>query len=333
MPSVQARVCVVIAAYDAEATISRAIASALEEPEVAEVIVVDDSSRDGTCEAAAACDDGTGRLQLIRCPQNGGPAAARNLALDASAAPLVSILDSDDFFVPGRFRTLLDEDDWDMIADNIVFVPPETADTLGPVQRFERRARFLGLAEFVEGNISQRGRRRGEIGFLKPVMRRAFLEAHGLRYGESLRLGEDYDLYARALACGARYKVVRHCGYVAVERPDSLSGLHRTEDLQRLGEADEAIMDTLGLDAGARSALVRHRRQIHEKFEHRRLLDRKREGGIAAAVRYALSRPAYMPAVAGAVLRDKLGTMAPRRAMNSPAAAPRYLFREGMLPE
>ena len=34
-------------------------------------------------------------------------------------------------------------------------------------------------------------------------MRRAFLERHGLAYDETMRLGEDYDLYARALSLDA----------------------------------------------------------------------------------------------------------------------------------
>jgi succinoglycan biosynthesis protein ExoU len=97
---------------------------------------------------------------------------------------------------------------------------------------------FLDLATFVDGNISKRGVRRGEIGFLKPVMRRGFLDKHALRYREDMRLGEDYDLYIRALANGARYKVIHSCGYGAVVRGDSLSGSHRTEDLRRLYEAD-----------------------------------------------------------------------------------------------
>ena len=190
-----------------------------------------------------------------------------------------------------------------MIADNIVFVAPEAVDSVGTIERFEERPQFLGLAQFVEGNISRRGLRRGEIGFLKPVMRRSFLEMHGLRYGESLRLGEDYDLYARALARGARYKVVRHCGYVAVERPDSLSGRHRTEDLLRLYEADQAIMKMPGLDACARSALARHASQLRGKHAHRRFLDLKREAGVTAAMSYLLSNPAALPAVAGGILR------------------------------
>ena len=45
-------ICVVIAAKDASATIGRAVTSALAEPEVAEVIVIDDGSADATGPAA-----------------------------------------------------------------------------------------------------------------------------------------------------------------------------------------------------------------------------------------------------------------------------------------
>ena len=55
------------------------------------------------------------------------------------------------------------------------------ADLAEPVvPEFEAEPRFLDLPDFIEGNISRRGAARGEIGFLKPVMRRAFLDAHGL---------------------------------------------------------------------------------------------------------------------------------------------------------
>ena len=336
MPSAHNPVCVIIAAHDAESTIGRAVASALMEEEVCDVIVVDDRSSDATGEAARAADDGTRRLRIISCRENRGPAAARNRALSASTAPLVSILDADDFFVPGRFRSLLADDDWDMIADNVVFVSPQMAEATGPFRRFEPRPEFLDLARFIEGNISRRGLPRGETGFLKPVMRRSFLERHGLRYCESLRLGEDYDLYARALVEGARYKVVRQCGYVAVERPDSLSGRHRTEDLLRLYEADRDIMRTPGLDARARLALARHAGQLRGKHAHRRLLDLKRDGGMAAALGYLLTHPQRLPAVAGGLFSDKLeavgSSLRARRTASRTPAGPRYLFQDGHSP-
>lgn len=333
MPSHSSAVCVVIAAYNAEATVGRAIASALHESEVAEVVVVDDRSQDRTCETVRRTDDGTGRLRLVESHCNAGPAAARNRAIAASESPFVSILDSDDFLVPGRFAPLLADDDWDLVADNIAFVDTGNAATMPPLRHFEPHPQFLRLAEFVEDNISRRGRRRGETGFLKPVMRRSFLAAHGLCYDERLRLGEDYELYARALAHGARYKVVRSCGYVAVERPDSLSGMHRTEDLRLLHEADTALMRLPGVDAAALAAIRRHARQLKGKYEHRRFLDHKRQHGFASALRSALSRPGGIPAIAGGILSDKMDGMritARNPAMTrGPAPVPRYLFPEG----
>src|SRR5690348_6159669 len=40
-------------------------------------------------------------LRLVRLPQNGGPAAARNAGVEASQAPYIAFLDSDDFLLPG----------------------------------------------------------------------------------------------------------------------------------------------------------------------------------------------------------------------------------------
>ena len=93
-----ADVCVIIAAKNAAETIRRAIISALRELETAEVIVVDDGSSDGTSQVSQKADDGTGRLTVARFEANRGPAAARNHAISISKAPVLAILDADDFF-------------------------------------------------------------------------------------------------------------------------------------------------------------------------------------------------------------------------------------------
>jgi succinoglycan biosynthesis protein ExoU len=299
-------ICVIIAAKNAADTIGMAVASALHEDQVAEVVIVDDGSTDGTSEAALRADDGSGRLKTARFEKNKGPAAARNHAIEISSAPLIGILDADDFFFPGRFTAMLDGDDWDFVADNIAFVDANTiSGAHEKLEHFAPSPRFLDLVGFVEGNISKRGVRRGEIGFLKPLMRRAFLDRHGLRYNETLRLGEDYDLYARALARGARYKIIHSCGYGAVVRGNSLSGLHRTEDLQRLYEADRAILAGTGLSRAAVASLRRHERHVRSRYEQRHFLDLKSQSGIGAAFAYALGNPGAVPAIAGHILADK----------------------------
>jgi succinoglycan biosynthesis protein ExoU len=328
-------ICVIIAARDAASTIGRAIRSALGEPEIVEIVVVDDGSQDRTAGAALAADDGTGRLAVLRPERNRGPAFARNHAIAHSAAPLLAILDADDFFLPGRFARLLAQPDWDLIADNIVFLDAAQAAANPQAARIPAAPRLLGLAEFIDGNVSEHGARRGEMGFLKPVIRRAFLDRHGLRYREDLRLGEDYELYVRALARGGRYRIIHSCGYGAVVRHDSLSGRHRTEDLKRLLDADLSILESEELDREAATALTRHARHLHARHALREFLDIKSNSGLAAAGFHALANPRKLPAVVGGIVRDKIDAFTTRGAASRTGpATPRYLldgdaFRNG----
>ncbi len=320
------KVCVIIAARNAQDTIGRAVRSALAEPEVAEVVVVDDSSDDRTMAVAAEADDGSKRLDVIRFKVNRGPSAARNHAIAISRAPLIAILDADDFFFPGRFRRMLACKDWDFIADNIAFM--EKADPAHPPADFAPNPRRLDIEAFVLGNISRRGAPRGELGFLKPVMRRAFLDSHDLRYREDMRLGEDYELYVRALIAGARYTIIESCGYGAIVRANSLSGQHRTKDLETLFEAERTILSAGNVPPQAAEALRRHCRQIGRRHALRHFLDRKRKGGASAALAYALENPANLPAITGGIFRDKLEAahrrVRPRQPV--PQARLRYLL-------
>jgi succinoglycan biosynthesis protein ExoU len=307
-------VAIIIAAKDAAATIGEAVVSALAETETREVIVVDDGSSDGTSPAAWAADDGSGRLSVIRLDANRGPSHARNLAIERSTSPFIAILDADDRILKGRFRTFDATARWDIAADNILFVDERAALSLADIAMPAARSapRLLSLDDFIDGNISRRGMNRGEFGFLKPVIRRSFLDAHGLRYSRHLRLGEDYDLYARALICGAVFELLPSCGYLARVRANSLSGRHRTEDLRRLAAASRALLRADGLADSSRQRLQVHARQVRDKYRLRRFLDLKRRSPLAAAG-FLLSSAQGARAVIRGVLADKVA--AARRAL------------------
>ncbi len=153
------------------------------------------------------------------------------------------------------------------------------------------RPQRLTLATFVTGNIARPGASRRELGFLKPIMRRGFLDRQGLRYDPRLRLGEDYALYVEALAAGAVFAVTAPCGYVAVERSNSLSAQHRTDDLGAMLAFDDAVLARPGLGPEARAALRAHRAATAKRWQHRRVLDRRRAQGYAAALRELLGTP------------------------------------------
>jgi len=281
-------VAIIIAAYNSEKTIARAIQSALAEHEVAEVIVVDDASTDDTVKNAMEAKDGSGRLRVLVQPENAGPSAARNRAIRESKAPWLGILDADDFLLSGRTQALLPyADEADFVADDLWQVSEENID--GPRRSLLGEAlqspRAISFSEFVLGNVTKKGRSRGELGFIKPLMRRAFLELHGISYLEHMRLGEDYELYARALAKGARLLLAPAQGYVSVTRKNSLSALHSEADLLYLRDCDDALMRMPSLSKEDRAALRQHYLSVDCRLQWRLLINAVKQRNAVAAVR------------------------------------------------
>jgi succinoglycan biosynthesis protein ExoU len=314
-------VAVIIASYNAEATIARAVRAALGEAEAREVVVVDDASQDATSAAAQACDDGSGRLKVLRAAVNRGPAAARNMAIAASRSAWITVLDADDFYRQGRLARLFGAaavlhgsepgPAADFIADDLYQV--DEGYEAGPARilwhgGLEAPWARLSLKDFVAANIPDPNRPRRELGFLKPLMRRAFLTQHGLTYDETIRLGEDYDLYARALAAGADFRFGPAAGYVSVVRQGSLSGRHGAGELARLRAVDDALLARAGLDAGTRAVIRRHRRSTDKKLQWALLIDAVKAHRPGAAI----ATLARHPAVSAYVLQRLVGELAGR---------------------
>ena len=304
-----ASVTVIIAAFNAQSTVQRAVRSAVSQPETAEVIVVDDASSDDTCDLVDAEICGDPRVRLIRQEVNQGPAAARNRALDAATSDYVAVLDSDDVFLPGRLGRLSCCEDGDLVADNIVFVTPANLPTALETDWSSIAPDFTALraAEFVRGNLHTAGVSRGELGFLKPVLSRRFLLLHDLRYDPTLRLGEDYDLYVRMLLAGARMRLTRRPGYAAVVRPNSLSARHGAAELGALQQVLEAHLAAGPHPSELTQAMRAHLRQVRHKHDHRLFLDLRRRQGSWIALRYLFGDRDRLWPVSRQIARDKLG--------------------------
>jgi succinoglycan biosynthesis protein ExoU len=245
-------------------------------------------------------------------PRNVGPSAARNHALRIAQSEYVAILDADDFFLPGRFTRLFAEADWDMIADNIAFVPEASLDKLDElaIPQLPPETRQIDITTFVDANVSRYSLGRTQFGFLKPVIRRQILVDNDLAYDEDVRLGEDFVLYVQLLAAGARFKLVRSCGYVAIERSGSLSASHRVDDLRALLRAEQRMIDLLHLDADEQRSLCRRVAETRRKYALRKLLQLKRERGLGHAVGELARSPRDWYGVIEGVAVDKTRALA-----------------------
>ena len=105
------KLSVIIAAYNAAATIKKCINSifdGVDEDVVqkVEVIVVDDGSADETAETAAEFKD---RIKLIRLSENSGRVAkTRNIGLAAASGEYITFLDADDYYERGAVAQMFD---------------------------------------------------------------------------------------------------------------------------------------------------------------------------------------------------------------------------------
>jgi glycosyltransferase involved in cell wall biosynthesis len=100
-------VSVVICAFNEEEHIGRLLQSLKGQTRPpAEVIVVDDGSRDATAEALEALGDP--RVTVVRNAFGRGVAGARNRGIERAAHPWIAFLDDDDRWSPDKLRVQLD---------------------------------------------------------------------------------------------------------------------------------------------------------------------------------------------------------------------------------
>ena len=253
----QPKVSVIIAAYNVEKYIERAIQSALKQNNVAvEVIVINDGSTDNTEKVVTDIQDY--RLKYISLPHNQGPSAARNAGLECANAQWVAILDADDSFSQNRLSQCLElakKTKADIVVDNLnVIRESDGKEFLMFKPSFFNGFKFLDLAAFIKGNQSFLG---GGValGYLKPIFSADFLKKHKLKYDKTIHIGEDYMLLADALAKKAVCAVEHSAGYNYTARKGSTSHRLTLNNVSEILEGDLQFEARHTLNADQSAAL------------------------------------------------------------------------------
>lgn len=282
----------IIAAFKAADTIERAIDSALAQTGVSvEVIVIDDCSPDDTAEIVDAYTDP--RVRLIRLEKNRGPGGARNAGLAAARGDWIVILDSDDAVSPDRTARMIARAraaKAQIAVDNVDVVPLD-----GPIKRMFEEGQLsaletLTLPAFIGSNVLFQAEH--NYGYMKPVFERGFLEEHGLRFDESLPIGEDYLLLASALAKGGRCAVEPAAGYTYYIRSGSISRVLKLHQVDAMLAADAEFLKNHRLDAASMAAQLRRHRSIQDARSFIILVDQIKARSLSGAVKTAWRNPA-----------------------------------------
>ncbi|NEW78268.1 MAG: glycosyltransferase family 2 protein [Gelidibacter sp.] len=222
-------VSVIIPAYNVEPFIETAIVSALIQPEVVEVIVVDDGSTDKTLPIIKALQLSDPRIKIYNHPNNcnKGRSATRNVGIQKANGNYIAFLDADDYYLENRFsndkKIIEDGNNVDGVYNAVGF-------------HFYRELSPLEEGTFKLNTVSQKIKPKAlfdavissKYGYLHLnglTVKKAVFDTIGF-FNESLLVAEDSDIiYKMALKCSLE------SGSIAV--PLAKRGIHDSNVFNR----------------------------------------------------------------------------------------------------
>jgi len=313
------QVSVVIPTYNRGDVLMNAVASVLAQTRPpAEVIVVDDGSRDDTADRMAALTDP--RVRYLR-QDNAGVSAARNTGVRAACGDVVAFLDSDDVWKPDKLAHDLDVLERHPEVD-AVFTDLDKRDGEAYVGSFARDcppfvrllARHAGADPVVLEPRELRLLLLEEVPIMPSAfaIRRAVFERVG-GFDTTWRSWEDWELFLRLAAANARFAYVDRPLATVIISSDSLHVVDSVRGqrtmLQLLREQRTRVRSDRAASAAVRRGMRRLR--LRMGWHH---LDHGRR--IAAAANF-LAGFVEMGDV-GLLVRGIAAVVLPRRGARAP---------------
>lgn len=208
------RVSVIVPAYNAASFLTRALHSALAQTmSDLEVIVVDDASSDATLAVTREVAARDSRIRVLHNEHNRGMYPTYNRAIDAAQGEWIAALDADDVWLPERLEVMLTlANKVDVVSDDLLVL------LASPYHRGRSKALSLlssrGLIITEPRPLTKFEFIRHDLGLLKPLIRRSFLQQHELKYKPDLSIAADFHLYFELLLADARWLQLPNAYYL-----------------------------------------------------------------------------------------------------------------------
>jgi succinoglycan biosynthesis protein ExoO len=196
---------IVVPTYCAEATLGRALRSALDQTlHDIEIIVVDDASTDGSWGLINSLVTEDSRVVAMRNDKNCGKPVGMNRAIALARGRWLAVLDADDWYHPERLARLIaigERRHVDLVADNQLFFDAQADRLVGTAWRAAESHWPLSFDHFLYGSNAYAT---FNLGMLKPVIRTDFIRRAALGYEEDARHGQDFFHMLQFYLAGGR---------------------------------------------------------------------------------------------------------------------------------
>ena len=212
-------VSVVIPAYQAEATLARALESVLAQSwHNLQVIVVDDGSRDGTLAVAREAAKRDDRVQVLT-QANAGVSAARNLGLAACRGTWICFVDADDTLPADSVAIRVRQ----ASRNRAQLVIGGYTEYVGPATRFKNLAKREATLSFEEilPELSLHANSYFYGVLWNKLFARSVLEKTGAAFGREFTWGEDFAFVMDYLQGVDRVAYMKESVYDYRRNPES----------------------------------------------------------------------------------------------------------------
>lgn len=289
-------VSVIMANYNGSAYLGEALESVLGQTLAdIEIIVADDASTDDSLSVVEAFMGTDARVRLAPSAINNGPANARNRGLDMARGDWIAIVDADDVIAPGRLARLIelaDTSNTDIVADDLLYF----VDGAEPHARLLQSANFSS-PELVTPELFVAGKTQAghpvAFGYLKPLIRRSALA--GIRYDETLQIGEDYDLLLRLLLAGADLRVTPEAMYHYRRHDKSTSHRLSVATVRAMIDSqDRFVVGNAPLSPSIAAAFQRRRDALSGRLAYEELVEAIKGRRLGSVLGTLLEQPGLL---------------------------------------
>jgi glycosyltransferase involved in cell wall biosynthesis len=200
------KVSVIIPVYNAGPFVAKAVKSAVDLPEVGEIILVEDNSPDDALKVCRELEAKYEMIKLFRHPGgvNRGVSASRNLGIENSRFPYIAFLDADDWYLPERFE-----------KDRAIFTISPDVDAVYSISVLEENQERSNKNRKTKPDIREEIGDAGIKKFYKHALEKRWPDFHtnsitfkkeflvkDKLFDERLRLHEDSELWKRLIRRG-----------------------------------------------------------------------------------------------------------------------------------